>query len=222
MKRIFMLFLATVTIVFAALSLSSCEKHRVRLYGYQFGKTEITTGDSGSVIRFYPDGDFEYDVADFEKVKFTFKAKSIYNIEEKYKVFAYPPENARDNPELQYFELTVGQKIEEEQTLFFKARGTLYEEQSEDERTNHGAPSIFWTFVIGIVLTLVSTGFVSFGLRIWEDIPGKITVFGTHLLLLLGNIATYNLWGVGRGIIISVFCVLTLAITVFLGINLDT
>ena len=95
----------------------------------------------------------------FEKVKFKFEARGPYTTNlTKYKGFAYPPENSRGNPDLQYFEMHIDDQLHEEQTLFFKARGTLLPEKSDDERAKHAAPSIFWTIVIGVLMTLVCTG----------------------------------------------------------------
>ena len=94
-------------------------------------------------------------------------------------------------------------------------------EPAGEERAKHGAPSIFWTFVIGIAMALVFTGFASIGLQIWDDTPGKIIVISANLLPIAGNIAAYSLWGVGRGIILSVFCAAIVGLTVFLGWNRD-
>ena len=222
MKRIIAFLLTAITIVLSIFALTSCKKQNVRLQGYQFGKTEIIDAEVGTVIRFHPNEKFEYDVADFEKVKFTFKARGVNTTNQvEYKGFAYPPENARGNPELQYFEMTISSNIALDQTLFFKARGTLYEEPAGEERAKHGAPSIFWTFVIGIAMALVFTGFASVGLQIWDDTPGKIIVISANLLPIAGNIAAYSLWGVGRGIILSVFCAAIVGLTVFLGWNRD-
>lgn len=222
MKRIITVFLAAITVVLSLFAFTSCEKHRVSLHGYQFGKTEITTEGGKSTVRFYPDEDFGYDVADFEKVKFKFKARDPYTTNlTKYKGFAYPPENARGNPDLQYFEMHIDDQLDEEQTLFFKARGTLLPEKSDDERAKHAAPSIFWTIVIGVLMTLVCTGFTVLGLNSWEDAHGKVFVISANLLPILINIAVYNGWGISRGIIFSVCCVLTVGLTVFLARGMD-
>lgn len=225
MKRFITLFLAIITTILCVFALSSCEKRRMLTSDlFDSTKTEIIVGEGQTVVRFYPNESFEYDVADFEKVKFEFNAKDFYHgVAKEYKGFAYPPEGARDNPELQYFELTVDGKLKEEQTIYLtaRARGTLNKEQATAEKEKRGEPSIFLTFVVGIVGTLICVGAVSFGLQIWDDPQGKFMVAAANVLPICGNIAVYARWGVGRGIIISVFCAAIIALTVLVARNHD-
>ena len=219
MKRLALLMIVGVLLVLSAFSLSSCgeEKVTVKFLGYYKGGVEAFYEDGNSVIRFYKDPSFEYDVVDFEKVVIRFdQTDKKGKTEVKYKETAYPPENARGNDSLQYFEVVLeNEKIALGYPIVCNsAKGVLIDEKGEEVKDERGVPSVFMTFMVGLVGTVIAGGVAIFGLQLWDDIQGRFVVVAANFMPVCFNIGIYFWWGVGRGIIISFFCVAILAITV--------
>ena len=130
-----MLILATLAVILSVFSLSSCKKQtRVDLLGYSRDGVEVFHENGNSIVRFYTDTDFGHDVADFEKVKIVFNLTyKNGEVIKRYKEFGYPPENARGNPELQYFDVLIEkEKISDDKPiLLVRAKGVFNTEKSE-------------------------------------------------------------------------------------------
>lgn len=218
MKRLAMCLLTIITLALCVFSLSSCKKKiRVETVSYYKGGVTVMHDGSNTVIRFYKDPAFEYDVADFEKVKISFdhaneKGTRIKN----YKGYAYPPENARGNTELQYFELVLeNEHLPLEDPIHTNtAKGTLNNKKSEELKEKNNTPSIFMTFIIGIVGTILAVGSAIFGLHLWDDPQGRYVVAASIFIPICMNIATYFIWDTARGIILSFFCAAIIALTI--------
>jgi hypothetical protein len=219
MKRALLVFLTVFILVLSVFSLCSCEKKvRVDLLGYYRDGVVVTHEDGNSIIRFYKNPSFEYDVADFEKVKMKIAYYHFYNTtaEEEVRAFGYPPENARGNPELQYFEVVLeNTRVSLEKPVIHRnVKGVLIPEESDKLTNNSSTPSILMTFVIGLIVTVVAGGAAVFGLNLWDDPQGRFIVIAANILPIFLNIGSYILWGAGRGIILSFFCAAIVGITI--------
>ena len=226
MKRALLVFLSVVILVLGVFSLCSCErKVRVDLLGYYRDGVEVTHQDGNSIIKFYKDPSFEYDVADFEKIKLKVVYSHFYNttVEEEVTAYGYPPENARGNPELQYFEVVLEKaKVSLEKPVIHRnVKGILIPEEEDKLTNNSGTPSILMTFVIGLIVTVVAGGAAVFGLNLWDDPQGRFIVIAANILPIVLNIGSYILWGAGRGIILSFFCAGIIGITILASRIID-
>ncbi len=226
MKRVIMLILATLAVILSVFSLSSCKKQtRVDLLGYSRDGVEVFHENGNSIVRFYTDTDFGHDVADFEKVKIVFNLTyKNGEVIKRYKEFGYPPENARGNPELQYFDVLIEkEKISDDKPiLLVRAKGVFNTEKSDDTENKDGTPSIFMTFVIGLIVLVVAVGVSVFGLQIWDDFQGRCTVIAANVLPAAAHIWAYFWWGTARGIILSFFCAAIIGLTVLASRYIDS
>ena len=147
-----------------------------------------------------------------------------YILAQRYKEFGYPPENARGNPELQYFDVLIEkEKISDDKPiLLVRAKGVFNTEKSDDTEKKDGTPSIFMTFVIGLIVLVVAVGVSVFGLQIWDDFQGRCTVIAANVLPAAAHIWAYFWWGTARGIILSFFCAAIIGLTVLASRYIDS
>lgn len=227
MKRALFFFLATVTLVLCVFTLSSCKQNKwMNFYtrNYYDGGTTIERVEGGDVIcTVYMQADSEYDVDDFKKVKIKYRVlDSTGDSKTGLKTAkAYAPEGARGNPDLQYFTFVVKYDdiiMSSDQIYVAYAKGVLKTDETMTD--DDGVPSIFMTFVMGIVLTVVALIVACMGLAA-RDERGLFYVVLANAAPIFLNIGMYFWWGAARGIIISVFCAATIALTIVASRYID-
>ena len=207
MKKALLCFLATLTLVLNIFALTSCKKaERITLLGA--ARDGITVEDKGreSVVRFYVDPNGGYDVADYEDVRIKFTYEQLGNSKKTVKEKAQVPENARGNPELQYFYVVVDDpNLDDEGNIsIYWAKGTFAPEELVEEQESK-MPSIGVTFIIAIVGGAICLGLICLGLAVRDDIRGKVLIGIGLVFPPVSTVFSFISWNVGRGVIFLVF-----------------
>ena len=219
MKRILVFLLALVTLVSGLFVFTSCKQKKwTKFYTVSHfnGGATIERVDGEYIAKVYIRPDAGYDVDDFSEVKIKYRIcdKNGTSRTTPKTVKAQIPENARGNPELQYFYFVLTDKnINREKDRISVVHGKGVLKTDETMTDDDGVPSIFLTIIIGIVMTAVAFGATCLGISVWDE-EGMFVLGSANAVPIFFNIGVYSWWGTARGIIISIFCVITLALTI--------
>ena len=226
MKRKLIFFLAIAMLALCVFTLFSCKKWiRVDTLTYyeggvtlEYDSTTITT-----TIKVKLDPTSGYDVDDFKDVKVTYCiVENKTDFSKRITKEALIPENARGNPDLQYFYIILENERIDPTNHFIsvqETKGVLKADEIVED--DDSTPSVFGTIMLGLLIFVIAMIASCIGLATRDDLRGIILIAIAIILPIAINIAMYVAWGVARGIIVSVFCALIVASTIIASRFID-
>ena len=230
MKK-FMKILLTIFVFISCFFISSCEKRElVTIQVVNEGKPEVSHVDGDSHIKFHVKVAEGYDVADLviAEVKFYFDKKEDTPFRAFRSKKAIVPENARGNPDMQYLtvvlkniEIPLDQWVQVTRITASIDANKVGLDLENDTIKRVRTPSIFMTFIIGIIAAVVGFGLVLFGLNFFGDNFANIVLVAGIVGPLGFVIWSFLDWGMARGIILSIFYVLLVVATIYVVKKID-
>ena len=228
MKRRLTFLLALLMLVLCVFTLFSCKQNkwiRVDTLTYYEGGTKLEY-DSESItttIKVYLDPTSGYDVDDFKKVKVVYCiVDSTNEFSKRIRKEASIPENARGNPDLQYFYIVLeNERIDPESNYISvqKTKGVLKADETMTDDSS--TPSVFGTIMLGLLIFVLAMIASCLGLATRDDLRGIILIAIAIIIPIAINIAMYVAWGAARGIIVSIFCALIVVGTIIASRFID-
>ncbi len=231
MKKIFPLFLAVILLLLSLLALSSCEQDETRIEletieGYD-GEVEITHEKGNSVIKFYIDQTQGYDVADLEniKVKFRYTRDEDHIFVRSTKLRGTVPEDARGNPEKQYFTVEIKDvEIPEDRHIYVVwAKATLDNTTLEDSEVVVDEPvlSIGQVVLLGVLGLVILCVLLFAGMSFLDEELVKFLIGAALVIPLIAVVIAYIVLGAVRGLILTGFFVVFLIIALLMFRAID-
>ncbi|MBQ3589565.1 MAG: hypothetical protein II980_03850 [Clostridia bacterium] len=226
MKRKLTLLLVLALLMLCVFTLFSCKKWiRVDTLTYYEGGTKLEYDSSTitTTIKVYLDPTSGYDVDDFKEVKIKYcVVEGKDNFSKKITKEASIPENARGNPDLQYFYITLENERINPDNHFISVQETKGVLKADETMTDDSStPSVFGTIMLGLLIFVLAMVPSCLGLATRDDLRGIILIAISIIIPIAINIAMYVAWGVGRGIIVSIFCALIVLGTIIASRFID-